>query len=262
MSAIQPENQTLATITFQNYFRLYEKLAGMTGTAATEAEEFCDIYGLDVVEVPTNMAMIRDDEDDEVYRTAHEKYQAIIAVIEDAQTRGQPMLVGTTSIEKSEILSELLKKDKVPHQVLNARYHEQEANRRPGRRARRRDDRHQHGRPRHRHPARRQPRHAHRGLARRRDGQGRGADARSDRRAAQGDRGRGRQEEADGARRRRPLRDRHRAPRKPPHRQPAARPLGPPGRPRPLELLPVARGRPDAHLRLGAHGRHAAARSA
>ena len=125
--AIQPENQTLATITFQNYFRLYEKLAGMTGTASTEADEFLDIYGLDVVEVPTNMDMIRNDEDDEVYRTAQEKYRAIITLIKDAQKRKQPMLVGTTSIEKSEILSELLKKDKVPHQVLNARYHEQEA---------------------------------------------------------------------------------------------------------------------------------------
>jgi preprotein translocase subunit SecA len=124
---IQPENQTLASITFQNYFRLYEKLAGMTGTALTEAEEFMDIYGLDVIEVPTNMPMIRDDEDDEVYRTAQEKYRAIIALIKEARKRGQPMLVGTTSIEKSEILSELLKKDKVPHQVLNARYHEQEA---------------------------------------------------------------------------------------------------------------------------------------
>ncbi len=125
--SIQPENQTLATITFQNFFRLYEKLAGMTGTAATEADEFMDIYGLDVVEVPTNMDMIRADEDDEVYRTAQEKYRAIIALIKEARTRGQPMLVGTVSIEKSEILSELLKKDKVPHQVLNAHYHEQEA---------------------------------------------------------------------------------------------------------------------------------------
>ena len=125
--SVQPENQTLASITFQNYFRLYEKLAGMTGTALTEADEFLDIYGLDVVEVPTNMDMIRDDEDDEVYRTAQEKYRAIITLIKDARKRGQPMLVGTTSIEKSEILSELLKKDKVPHQVLNARYHEQEA---------------------------------------------------------------------------------------------------------------------------------------
>ncbi len=125
--SIQPENQTLATITFQNYFRLYEKLAGMTGTAATEAEEFMDIYGLDVVEVPTNMPMIRNDEDDEVYRTAGEKYRAIIELIREAQKKGQPMLVGTTSIEKSEVLAELLKKEKVPHKVLNARYHEQEA---------------------------------------------------------------------------------------------------------------------------------------
>jgi preprotein translocase subunit SecA len=124
---IQPENQTFATITFQNYFRLYAKLAGMTGTAATEANEFIETYGLDVVEVPTNMDMIRQDEDDEVYRTAQEKYRAIIALIKEARKQGQPMLVGTTSIEKSEILSELLKKDKVPHQVLNARYHEQEA---------------------------------------------------------------------------------------------------------------------------------------
>jgi preprotein translocase subunit SecA len=125
--SIQPENQTLATITFQNYFRLYNKLAGMTGTAVTEADEFLETYGLDVVEVPTNMEMIRADEDDEVYRTAQEKYRAIIALIKEARKGGQPMLVGTTSIEKSEILSGLLKKDKVPHQVLNARYHEQEA---------------------------------------------------------------------------------------------------------------------------------------
>jgi preprotein translocase subunit SecA len=125
--AIQPENQTFATITFQNYFRLYEKLAGMTGTAATEADEFMETYGLDVVEVPTNMDMIRADEDDEVYRTAQEKYRAIIKLIREAQKRGQPMLVGTVSIEKSEILAGMLKKEGVPHQVLNARYHEQEA---------------------------------------------------------------------------------------------------------------------------------------
>ena len=124
---VQPENQTLASITFQNYFRLYDKLAGMTGTAVTEADEFMDIYSLDVAEVPTNADMIRVDEDDEVYRSAEEKYRAIIALIKEASGRGQPLLVGTTSIEKSELLSELLKKDKVPHQVLNARYHEQEA---------------------------------------------------------------------------------------------------------------------------------------
>jgi len=149
---IQPENQTLASITFQNYFRMYEKLAGMTGTALTEADEFMDIYNLDVVEVPTNLPMIRDDQDDEVYRTNAEKYRAIIALLEDCKVRGQPVLVGTTSIEKSESLAEMLrqagweqhdftdpnafaalysgdegaKKTKV-FAILNARYHEQEA---------------------------------------------------------------------------------------------------------------------------------------
>jgi preprotein translocase subunit SecA len=171
---IQPENQTLASITFQNYFRLYEKLAGMTGTAVTEANEFMDIYKLDVLEVPTNMPVDRTDEHDEVYRTVNEKSRAIVAEIADCRRRGQPVLVGTTSIEKSEQLSALLKDrkyirdlgqyfkkqaaslkdgkedqlkrhltdvaayldelgrknsgDPVPHQVLNARYHEQEAN--------------------------------------------------------------------------------------------------------------------------------------
>ena len=171
---IQPENQTLASITFQNYFRLYDKLAGMTGTAATEASEFMDIYGLDVIEVPTNVTVARIDEHDEVYRTVAEKNRAIVAEIADAHRRGQPILVGTTSIEKSEHLSALLKDrayfretgkffrsqadsikpgkedalkaqlteiathlaalgeknssgDPIPHQVLNARYHEQEA---------------------------------------------------------------------------------------------------------------------------------------
>ena len=124
---IQPENQTLASITFQNYFRLYPKLAGMTGTAATEASEFSEIYGLDVVEMPTHKTMIRLDDDDEVYRTAPEKNKAIVNSIAEAHENGQPVLVGTVSIEKSEALSELLKKRKVPHQVLNARYHEQEA---------------------------------------------------------------------------------------------------------------------------------------
>ncbi len=149
---IQPENQTLASITFQNYFRLYKKLAGMTGTASTEADEFQDIYKLEVVEVPTNLPVNRTDEHDEVYRTAEEKYKAIIETIEDCKTRGQPILVGTTSIEKSEQLAAALKakgykqkdfsdadafrplydgdqktsKEKV-FAVLNARYHEQEA---------------------------------------------------------------------------------------------------------------------------------------
>jgi preprotein translocase subunit SecA len=172
---IQPENQTLASITFQNYFRLYDKLAGMTGTAATEANEFMDIYGLDVVEIPTNMTVCRVDDDDEIYRTAKEKYAAIVRSIADCRRRGQPILVGTVSIEKSEQLAELLKdknyiqdlgrnalalseklkegkegelkayladigsylveigsrakanSDPIPHHVLNARYHEQEA---------------------------------------------------------------------------------------------------------------------------------------
>ncbi len=171
---IQPENQTLASITFQNYFRLYDKLAGMTGTAATEASEFLDIYGLDVVEIPTNVPVCRQDDDDEIYRTAKEKYAAIVQSIADCRRRGQPILVGTVSIEKSEQLSELLKdrkyiqdlgrtalaqaeklndgkegelksylsdigaylteigsrksnSDPIPHQVLNARFHEQEA---------------------------------------------------------------------------------------------------------------------------------------
>ncbi|RFZ86319.1 preprotein translocase subunit SecA [Shinella sp. WSJ-2] len=125
---IQPENQTLASITFQNYFRMYSKLGGMTGTASTEAEEFGNIYGLEVVEVPTNLPIQRRDEDDEVYRTVEEKYKAIIQEIKDAREKGQPVLVGTTSIEKSEYLAERLRmagfKD---FQVLNARYHEQEA---------------------------------------------------------------------------------------------------------------------------------------
>ncbi len=149
---IQPENQTLASITFQNYFRMYEKLAGMTGTALTEADEFLDIYNLEVLEVPTNMPLVRLDDDDEVYRTAAEKYRAIITLIEDCKKRGQPVLVGTTSIEKSEQLADMLRqagweahdfsdpnafaalysgdegasKVKV-FAILNARYHEQEA---------------------------------------------------------------------------------------------------------------------------------------
>ncbi len=124
---VQTENQTLASITFQNYFRLYPKLAGMTGTAMTEAAEFDEIYKLVVIEIPTNQPCIRKDQDDEVYRTAGEKNEAIVKLIEERQKAGQPVLVGTVSIEKSEALSELLKKGKVPHSVLNARYHEQEA---------------------------------------------------------------------------------------------------------------------------------------
>ena len=125
--AIQNENQTLASITFQNYFRLYPTLAGMTGTAVTEAGEFADIYKLDVVEIPTDLPCIRDDADDEVYRTAKEKLDAVVDLIAERNKAGQPLLVGTVSIDKSEGLSKLLKKRKIKHNVLNARYHEQEA---------------------------------------------------------------------------------------------------------------------------------------
>ncbi len=124
---IQNENQTLASITFQNYFRMYGKLSGMTGTADTEAYEFQQIYGLEVVVVPTHMKMVRADRQDQVYRTAKEKHQAVIKDIRDCYERGQPVLVGTTSIENSELLSGFLTKDKLPHQVLNAKQHEREA---------------------------------------------------------------------------------------------------------------------------------------
>jgi len=147
---IQPENQTLASITFQNYFRMYEKLAGMTGTASTEADEFIDIYNLEVIEVPTNQPLVRIDDDDEVYRTAKEKYRAILGLIDECKQRGQSVLVGTTSIEKSESLAEMLRQagweqhdfsdpnafaplyddttaKKKVFAILNARYHEQEA---------------------------------------------------------------------------------------------------------------------------------------
>ena len=124
---VQAENQTLASITFQNYFRIYPKLSGMTGTALTEADEFAEIYKLEVVEIPTNVLVRRSDGDDEVYRSAAEKYEAVATLIAEARARNQPVLVGTTSIEKSEIISELLKGKQVPHAVLNARFHEQEA---------------------------------------------------------------------------------------------------------------------------------------
>ncbi len=126
-TTIQPENITMASVTFQNYFRLYDKLAGMTGTAATEAEEFAEIYGLGVIEIPTNEPIAREDNHDQVYRTAREKYESIITEIKKSHDKGQPVLVGTTSIEKSEILSEMLSKEGVTHNVLNARQHEKEA---------------------------------------------------------------------------------------------------------------------------------------
>jgi preprotein translocase subunit SecA len=124
---IQNENQTLASITFQNYFRLFPKLAGMTGTAMTEAGEFSDIYKLEVVEIPTNVGVARKDDHDEIYRTSDERDSAVVALIKEAHARQQPVLVGTVSIEKSESFAARLKREKIPHQVLNARYHEQEA---------------------------------------------------------------------------------------------------------------------------------------
>jgi len=124
---IQPENRTMASITFQNYFRLYNKLSGMTGTASTESEEFLDIYNLDVISIPPNIKITRKDHDDEIYRTAEEKYNAIIESIIESNKKGQPVLVGTTSIERSEYLSKLLKNKKIDHSVLNAKYHQQEA---------------------------------------------------------------------------------------------------------------------------------------
>ena len=125
---IQEENQTLASITYQNYFRLYKKLSGMTGTALTEAEEFFDIYKLNVVSIPTNKSMIRKDFNDQIFRTEQEKYDAIIKKVSECSSKGQPVLVGTTSIEKSEKISELLNQKKLSHNVLNAKHHEQEAN--------------------------------------------------------------------------------------------------------------------------------------
>ena len=124
---IREENQTVASITFQNYFRLYKKLSGMTGTADTEAPEFLQIYGLEVVVIPTHRPMVRKDQSDFVYLSQKDKFDAIIEDIKDCAQRGQPALVGTTSIETSEYLSELLKKQDIPHQVLNAKQHEREA---------------------------------------------------------------------------------------------------------------------------------------
>uniref|UniRef100_A0A2C9L826 SecA family profile domain-containing protein n=1 Tax=Biomphalaria glabrata TaxID=6526 RepID=A0A2C9L826_BIOGL len=124
---IHPETQTLASITFQNYFRMYKKISGMTATAATESEEFHDIYGLKVIQIPTNAPIKRTDNDDSIYKTEEEKYNATIELIKKCHAKNQPLLVGTISIEKSEKLSEMLKKENLKHMVLNAKYHETEA---------------------------------------------------------------------------------------------------------------------------------------
>src|SRR5262249_2303051 len=124
---IENENQTLATITYQNFFRMYNKLGGMTGTADTEAPEFKKIYNLDVVVIPTNRPMIRKDQGDLIYKSAMSKYKAIATQVKELHDKGQPVLVGTVSVEKSEVVSALLKKEGVPHNVLNAKNHEREA---------------------------------------------------------------------------------------------------------------------------------------
>ena len=124
---IQEESISLATITFQNYFKKYEKISGMTGTAVTESEEFLQIYNLSVIEIPTHKEMIRIDHNDQIYKTSEEKYEAVLNLVKEKYEKGQPILVGTTSIEKSNQISEILKNNKIPHNVLNAKNHENEA---------------------------------------------------------------------------------------------------------------------------------------
>ncbi len=247
---IKDENQTLATITLQNFFRLYDKLAGMTGTATTEANEFHQTYKLGVVPIPTNMPMIRRDESDVVYQTAEAKFQALVDDIVERNQAGQPVLVGTTSVEKSELVSRLLKQRGITHKVLNAKFHEQEAAivAQAGHKgavtvatnmAGRGTDIMLGGNPEFVADAELHQR----GLS--------PVDTPEDYEAAWPGRGReGPQVGRRGARgsrgRRRPVRARHRAARVPPDRQPAPRPFRPPGRPRRVAVLPVPRGRPDA----------------
>ena len=252
---VQRESQTLATITFQNYFRLYDKLAGMTGTAMTEAEEFHKIYGLEVVAVPTHRPMIREDYPDLVFKNEISKFNAVIDEIEEMTKAGRPVLVGTVSVEKSEVLGTLLKRRGIRHEVLNAKFHEREAGiiAQAGRSgnvtiatnmAGRGTDIVLGGNPAGMasdilHKRDLNPAEVDKADVRR--GAGRGE-------AVHGRRPRGR------GRRRRPPHRRHRAPRQPTDRQPAPRPLRAPGRPGLVSLLPVARGRPDEALRVGARG--------
>ena len=252
---IQRENQTLASITFQNYFRMYAKLAGMTGTADTEAFEFQQIYHLETVVIPTNVAMIRKDENDLVFRTFQEKVDAIITDIKDCYERGQPVLVGTTSIENSELLAEFLDKEKLPHEVLNAKQHAREA-----------EIVAQAGQP--------------KAITIATNMAGRGTDIvlggaiepqllalREDEARAQTEkdlqigklRGEWQVLHDAGDRGRRPAHHRHRAARIAAHRQPVARPFRAPGRPGLVALLPFARGSAAAHLRRRAPVRHHAA---
>ena len=250
---VQEESQTLATITLQNFFRLYGKLAGMTGTALTEATEFKKIYDLGVVQVPTNQPMVRADKNDQVYKTRDGKWHAVVSEIKERHAKGQPVLVGTISVEVSELLGQQLERKRHPaHRAEREARIRREGRRdhRRGRRPRRRHDRDQHGRPRRRHQARRQPRAPHAPRvhqARPEAARPRlGADLRADP-PQDGGEGRRRPRRRHGGRR--ALHRRHRAPRVAPHRQPASRPRRPPGRPRRVALLPLRRGRPRAPLR-------------
>ena len=255
---IKEENQTLATITLQNFFKLYKKLSGMTGTAMTEATEFYKVYGLDVLAIPTNQPLTRVNYSDVIFRSEREKLQAILDEIKDVNATGRPILVGTTSIEKSEELAEMLERFGIPHQVLNAKYHEREAEivAQAGRRGavtiatnmagrgtdiilggnpefmawadlKRMTD--EDGRP--LYPTRLEvPKEVW-------EAGRRPLRAGDESRGARGRRGRGL------------AHHRYRAAREPPHRQPASRPCRPPGRPRLVAVLPVARRRPDAQVR-------------
>jgi preprotein translocase subunit SecA len=233
---IQNENQTLASITFQNYFRMYSKLSGMTGTADTEAYEFQEIYGLETVVVPPNRPSQRKDRQDQVYKTAQEKYQAMLNDIRDCYERGQPVLVGTTSIENSELLSGILNQAKLPHNVLNAKQHAREA-----------EIIAQAGRP--------------KMITIATNMAGRGTDivlggnVEKQIQFIEADESLSPEQKAgQSAKLReewqsRPAHHRHRTPRVAPRRQPAARPFGTPGRPGLVALLPVARRPIAAHLR-------------
>ena len=255
--AIKAENQTLATITLQNYFRLYDKLSGMTGTALTEAQEFMKIYEMPVVEIPTHRPMIRDDQNDLIYKTKQGKWKAVVQRDQERSEAGQPVLVGTVSVETSEMLSDQLKRNGVEHVVLNAKpehaQREGETIAQAGRigavtiatnMAGRGVDIKLGGEP--------------RGNGRARAGEARHqARRRGLRRGACGDGGRARAPVRGGgragARGGRPVHPRHRAPRVAAHRQPAARARGTPGRPGRVALLPLGRGRPDPPLRRRSH---------
>ncbi len=259
---IERENQTLATITFQNYFRMYKKLAGMTGTAETEAAEFEKTYKLDVMVIPTNRIMVRKEFQDMVYRTEEEKFRNAAKEIQTLHEKGQPVLVGTISVEKSERLAAALKKMGVRHEVLNAKNHEREAFiiAQAGPQGRGHGI-HQHGRPRHRHSAGRQSGVSHQGIPQEGE-QGSGSVPDQRRRIARAHRmGRGlarfkaetATEHDEVVALRRAARAGHRTPRVAPHRQSATRTRRPPRRPWQLAFLLIAARRPDAHLRRRAH---------